>query len=180
MDDHRPPPDAAHQLPADSDIDLHVERQRSELLRAPWAILGAISVGGAVGTLARYGLGVAFPASPSGFPWTTFVINCVGSLLIGVLMVLVTEVFDTHPLVRPFVGVGILGGFTTFSTYAVDIQRLVDNRAAGTALVYLAVTLLAAIAAAWIGLAATRRVVGRREATVAADSLPRMVEGVRP
>lgn len=179
MDDHRPPPRAAHQLPADSDIDLHVERQRSELLRAPWAILGAISVGGALGTLARYGLGVAFPAAASGFPWTTFVINCVGSLLIGVLMVLVTEVFDTHPLVRPFVGVGILGGFTTFSTYAVDIQRLVDNRAAATALVYLAATLLAAIAAAWLGLAATRWVVGRRQATDAAESLPRMVEGVR-
>jgi fluoride exporter len=179
MDDHRPPPNAAHRLPADSDIDLHVERQRSELLRAPWAILGAISVGGALGTLARYGLGVAFPVAASGFPWTTLVINCVGSLLIGVLMVLVTEVFDTHPLVRPFVGVGILGGFTTFSTYAVDIQRLVDNRAAGTALVYLASTLLAAIAAAWFGLAVTRRVVGRREATVDAESLPRMVEDLR-
>ena len=179
MDDHRPAPHAAHQLPADSDIDLHVERQRSEMLRAPWATLGAISVGGAFGTLARYGLGVAFPAAPTAFPLTTFVINCVGSLLIGVLMVLVTEVYETHPLVRPFVGVGILGGFTTFSTYAVDIQRLVDNRAPGTALAYLAATLLAAIVAAWIGLAATRRLVGRREAPAAGESIPRMADGVR-
>jgi CrcB protein len=158
-----------HQLPIDSDIDLHVERQRTELLRTHGAVLAAISVGGAIGALARYGLDVAFPAGRTGFPWATFGINVVGSLLIGVLMVLVVEVWETHPLVRPFLGVGILGGFTTFSSYVADMQRLVDAGAAGTALAYLAATLAAALVAVYVGLMITRTAVGRRAGRPAAE-----------
>jgi fluoride exporter len=150
-----------HHLPIDSDIDLHVDRQRTELLRTHGAVLAAISAGGAVGSLARYGLGLAFPPGRTGFPWATFGINVVGSLLIGVLMVLVVEIWDAHPLIRPFLGVGILGGFTTFSTYVVDMQRLVDAGAAGTALAYLAGTLVAALAAVYVGLTVTRTALGR-------------------
>ena len=164
MDDPR-----AHHLPIDSDVDLHVERQRTEVLRTHGAVLVAISVGGAAGALARYGLGVAFPPGRTGFPWATFGINVVGSLLIGVLMVLVVEVFEAHPLVRPFLGVGILGGFTTFSTYVVDAQRLVNAGAAGTALAYLAATLVAALAAVYLGLTVTRAAVGRRAGRRATD-----------
>jgi CrcB protein len=151
----------AHHLPIDSDVDLHVERQRTEVFRTHGAVLAAISAGGAVGSLARYGLGLAFPPGRTGFPWATFGINVVGSLLIGVLMVLVVEIWDAHPLIRPFLGVGILGGFTTFSTYVVDVQRLVDARAAGTALAYLAGTLVAALAAVYVGLTVTRTALGR-------------------
>jgi CrcB protein len=151
----------AHHLPIDSDVDLHVERQRTELLRTHGAVLAAISVGGALGSLARYGLGVAFPPGRTGFPWATFGINVLGSLLIGALMVLVVEVWEAHPLVRPFLGVGILGGFTTFSTYVVDGQRLVDAGAAVTALAYLAATLAAALTAVYVGLTVTRAAVGR-------------------
>jgi CrcB protein len=161
MDTSRVPNLRIHQLPTDSDVDLHSERQRAELLRAPWATLTAISIGGAAGSLARYGLGVAFPAGHRGFPWATFAVNVSGALLIGVLMVLVIDVFETHPLVRPFLGVGVLGGFTTFSTYAVDIQRLVNAHAAGIGLAYLVGTLLAALAAVYVGLTATRAVVRR-------------------
>jgi CrcB protein len=159
----------AHHLPIDSDVDLHVERQRTEVFRTHGAVLAAISVGGAVGSLARYGLGVAFPPGRTGFPWATFGINAVGSLLIGVLMVLVVEVWEAHPLIRPFLGVGILGGFTTFSTYVVDVQRLVDAGAAGTALAYLAGTLVAAVAAVYVGLTVTRTAVGRRAGRLATD-----------
>ena len=159
----------AHHLPIDSDVDLHVERQRTEVFRTHGAVLAAISVGGAVGSLARYGLGVAFPPGRTGFPWATFGINVVGSLLIGVLMVLVVEVWEAHPLIRPFLGVGILGGFTTFSTYVVDVQRLVNAGAAGTALAYLVATLVAALAAVYVGLTLTRIAVGRRTVRPAAD-----------
>ena len=161
MDTSRAPNLRIHQLPTDSDVDLHSERQRAELSRAPWATLAAISIGGAAGSLARYGLAVAVPAGPHGFPWATFAVNVSGALLIGVLMVLVIDVFETHPLVRPFLGVGVLGGFTTFSTYAVEIQRLVNAGSAGTALAYLAATLLAALGAVATGLTATRSVVRR-------------------
>jgi CrcB protein len=155
----------AHELPIDSDVDLHLDRQRAELLRAPWAVIAAISVGGALGSVARYGLSVAFPPDRTGFAWATFAVNTVGSLLIGVLMVLVIEVWQAHPLVRPFLGVGILGGFTTFSTYVVDIQRLVGAGAAGAALLYLAGTVAAALAAVYVGLTVTRTAVGRLVAT---------------
>ena len=93
------------------------------------------------------------------FPWTTFWINVTGCALMGVLMVLVTERFTVHPLVRPFLGTGVLGGYTTFSTYAIDATRLFDGGHAGVAVVYLVATLLAALIAVWGSTAVTRRVV---------------------
>ena len=61
---------------------------------------------------------------PGSFPWTTLLVNGVGCAVIGVFMVVITDVWAAHRLVRPFFGTGVLGGFTTFSTYAVDIQKL--------------------------------------------------------
>lgn len=147
--------------PTDPDVDLHVPAQRDELTHAPVRLLGTIAAGGALGGVARYGLSVAFPHPPGGFPWVTFGINVAGSFLLGVLMVLITERLTAHPLVRPFLGVGVLGGFTTFSTSIVDTQQLVAAGAARTALVYLAGTLCCALAAAYVGVAATRRVAVR-------------------
>lgn len=150
------------ELPVDSDVDLAVPRQRGELRRGPWAVLSVISAGGALGALARYGLGEAFPAAPAEFPWATFGINVSGCLLIGVLMVLVSQVWTGRRHVRPFLGVGVLGGFTTFSTYVVDIQRLVDLRAAGTALVYLVATVVGALVATYVGISVARWAITRR------------------
>lgn len=121
-----------------------------------------VAAGGVLGALARYGLGVAFPRPPTGFPWATFGINVSGCALIGVLVVLVTEAFPAHPLLRPFLGTGVLGGYTTFSTYAVDTERLVAAGAPGTALAYLAGTLVAALVAAYLGVVGTRALVRRR------------------
>ena len=146
-------------LPTDSDVDLHVPEQRREL---GWTLLAAISAGGVLGALGRYGLAVAWPHRSGDFPWATFVTNVSGCMLIGVLMVLVAEVWPGQRLLRPFLGVGVLGGYTTFSTYAVDIQQLVTAGAARTALVYLAGTLVAALAAVSAGTALTRRAVKRR------------------
>lgn len=142
--------------PVDSDVDLHVRAQRWELRRAPWAILGVVSVGGALGSLARYGVAAAWPHAPGAFPWATFTINVTGCLLIGVLMVLITEVWAAHRLLRPFLGTGVLGGYTTFSTYTVDTQQLVAAGAARTGLLYLAGTLVGALAAVYAGISLTR------------------------
>lgn len=152
---------ATRVLTANPDVDLRLPRQRARLRHAPWAVLTVVSAGGALGATARYGLGEVFPAAPDGFPWGTFGVNVSGCLLIGVLMALVTGVWAGRRLVRPFLGVGVLGGFTTFSTYVVDIHRLVDAGAAGTALVYLAGTVLAALAATWAGLVGGRWLVAR-------------------
>ncbi|MEW9551573.1 fluoride efflux transporter CrcB [Nonomuraea sp. NPDC050783] len=145
--------------PIDPDVDLHVPAQRGE---ARPAVLAVIAAGGALGALARHGAQSALPAAPGGFPWATFWVNVSGCLLIGVLMVVITEVRRPHPLARPFLGVGVLGGYTTFSTYAVDVQRLVGAGAPVTGLAYLAGTLAAALAAVAAGMWLTRRVAGAR------------------
>lgn len=135
--------------------------RRRTAARVPWAVLGVVAAGGVLGALARYGIGLAVPHKPAGFPWATFAINVSGCLLIGVLMVLVTDVWPGHRLLRPFLGTGLLGGYTTFSTYVVDVQHLLGAGAARTALVYLVGTLLAALVAVQFGMAATRWVTRR-------------------
>jgi fluoride exporter len=150
-------------LPTDPDVDLHVSRQRRELSRAPWAMLSAIAAGGVIGSCARHALSLAWPHRPDGFPWATFVINVSGCLLIGVLMVLITEVWAAHRLLRPFLGVGVLGGYTTFSTYTTDVQQLAAAGAARTGLLYLAGTVLAALMAVYLGITAARVVTSSRQ-----------------
>ena len=126
-----------------------------------WSVLAVISAGGVVGALARYGLSAAFPHPAKGFAWATFGINVSGCLLIGVLMVLVSDVWPNRRLLRPFLGTGVLGGYTTFSTYIIDIQQLLAAGAARIALAYLAGTLLAALTAVYAGIIGTRWAVRR-------------------
>jgi CrcB protein len=140
--------------PVDADVDLHVPAQRRELTGTTLGMLSVISVGGVLGTLARYGLGVAFPRGPTSFPWATFAVNVAGCGLIGVLMVCIDQL-GAHRLVRPFLGVGVLGGFTTFSTYVVEVQETVAAGAARLALAYLGGTLAAAVVAVLAGSALT-------------------------
>ncbi|MFB8207753.1 fluoride efflux transporter CrcB [Streptomyces sp. NPDC056010] len=128
------------------------------------AVVAVVALGGATGACARYGAGLLWPTASGGFPWTTLVVNVVGCAVIGVFMVVISEVWAAHRLVRPFFGTGVLGGFTTFSTYAVDIEQLVSKDRAGTGLVYLGVTLLAALAAVWSAVWLTRRALAWRQA----------------
>ncbi|WP_174189760.1 fluoride efflux transporter FluC [Nocardia barduliensis] len=143
-------------LPVDSDIEVSDPAQRRELSATHGAVLAVIASGGALGAVARYGLTLKWPTPADGFPWAIFTINVTGSFLLAVLMVVITEIRPTHPLVRPFLGVGVLGGFTTFSTYANDTRALLDPATATLALGYLAGTLLAALAATAVGLQLTR------------------------
>ncbi|MER6732051.1 fluoride efflux transporter CrcB [Streptomyces puniciscabiei] len=137
-------------------------RRRSEW-RAQTPVVAVVALGGALGACARYGLALAWPTPPGGFPWATFCTNVIGCAVIGVFMVLITDVWAAHRLVRPFFGTGVLGGFTTFSTYAVDIRKLVDAGRPGLGLAYLAATLCAALAAVWLASVAARRVlIGRK------------------
>lgn len=129
-----------------------------------WDVIGAIALGGAIGAAARYGIAVAWPAPATGFPWATFATNAVGCALIGVLLVLVTEIWTVGRLVRPFAGTGILGGFTTFSTYAVEVEGLIGAGAERTALVYLVTTPAAALVSVWLAVRVTRWVM--RKATL--------------
>ena len=140
----------------DPDVDLRVPAQRRELIGRHTRVLGVIAVGGALGALARYGVGLALPTEPGRFPWGTFLVNVAGCLLIGVLMVLVTDVFTARPLLRPFLGVGVLGGFTTFSTYANEIRGLLAPGELPVAFAYLAGTLVGALLAVLLGMVGMR------------------------
>jgi CrcB protein len=157
-------------LPADADGDLRVLAGRRRLRAGPWPVLAAISGGGVVGSLARFGLQEAVSHRPGGFAWATFVINVSGCLLIGALMVLVSEVWGGRRLLRPFLGVGVLGGFTTFSTYVIDVQQAVAVGAARVALLYLAGTLVGAMLAVWAGAAVTGWAIRPRRAGSATGS----------
>ncbi|MCG5451900.1 fluoride efflux transporter FluC [Micromonospora hortensis] len=139
----------------DPDVDLRVPADRRELTARPATVLAAIAAGGVLGALARAGLQHAVPHPPAGFGWATFTINTSGCLLIGVLMAVLGHLDGGPPLARPFLGVGVLGGFTTFSTYAVDVQQAIVAGAPGTALAYLAATVLGALVAVAVGDAVT-------------------------
>jgi CrcB protein len=143
----------------DPDIDLHVPSQRRELRDNPLVVLATIAAGGMIGALARYGISTAWPHDPTGFSWAIWTINISGCFLIGVLMVLIARRWPGQRLIRPFFGVGILGGYTTFSTSVVDVQQAAAHNAAGTALLYLAATLLGALVAVWAATALTERIV---------------------
>ena len=120
-------------------------------------VIAAVAVGGVIGSEARNLLGVAFGQPPGSWPWTTFWINVTGCLLIGVLYTVLTELTTPHPLLRPLLGVGVLGGYTTFSTASVETIGLVDAGRPALALAYALASPVAAVLACAIGVGVTRR-----------------------
>ncbi|MEV3855573.1 fluoride efflux transporter CrcB [Streptomyces sp. NPDC050095] len=148
--------------PVDPDIGVRAPAPPRQEWRGQGPVLAVVALGGALGACARYGASLLWPTAPGAFPWTTLVVNAVGCAVIGVFMVVITRVWSVHRLVRPFFGTGVLGGFTTFSTYAVDIRQLTDGGEARTALGYLALTVCVALAAVWTAAHLTRRVIDRR------------------
>ncbi len=121
-----------------------------------WDVLAAVGAGGAVGSLARYGLSVAIPHARGEFAVATLLTNVLGCLLIGVLMAVLTTTAHPHPLLRPFLGVGILGGFTTFSTFVTDTLDAATTGQLLQSLLYVAASLGLCLTAVVAGLTATR------------------------
>jgi CrcB protein len=122
-------------------------------------VLAVIAVGGALGSLARWGLAEALPHRPDEFPWSTFVANVSGCFLIGLLMVFVFEVWPPSRYLRPFLGVGVLGGYTTFSTYMLDTRALLVSGDARLAGIYLFGSLAAGFTCVWLAVFAARSLV---------------------
>jgi fluoride exporter len=123
------------------------------------AVLAAVAAGSAVGGLCRYGLGVLIPVGPNGFPWATFWTNTSGSLLLGALLVIAESRYPSR-YVRPFFATGLLGAYTTFSTLAVEAGLLTSGGAPDVAALYSGATLIAGVAAAWIGMRLGRSLSG--------------------
>ncbi len=140
-----------HDLPVDPDVEVGSEPA------ADRGVLAAVALGGAFGSLARWWLGGSVPPGAGEVPWATLVENVSGSLLLGALMVLVVEGRVRWRLARPFLGVGVLGGWTTFSAYALEARELVVEDRAVAALGYVAGSVLAGLAAAFAGMVLARR-----------------------
>ncbi|MBT2546492.1 fluoride efflux transporter CrcB [Streptomyces sp. ISL-44] len=149
--------------PSTRDAEPSVPQQRRDVVRGLWPVVAVVALGGTVGASARYAASLRWPTAAGSFPWTTLLVNTVGCAVIGVFMVVITDVWAAHRLVRPFFGTGVLGGFTTFSTYAVDIQKLVAGGRTLAGLAYLALTVFAALVAVWSAVWATRRVLAWRQ-----------------
>lgn len=148
------PPDRAAGPIIDPDVDLHDPAQRGPALPA---VLAAIAAGGILGAEARYGLSRALPHRPDSFAWSTLLINLTGCLLIGVLMATLLQLPRPHSLARPFLGTGILGGYTTYSTFALDALQLVRAHRPGPAAGYLVATVLGCAVAVWLAATLTER-----------------------
>ncbi|MFD9025315.1 fluoride efflux transporter FluC [Streptomyces parvulus] len=159
----KPPHSPAVSEPTDPDVDRGIPAQRPGAWRHQAPVVGVVALGGAVGAAARYGAVLWVPTAVGGFPWTTLVVNAAGCAVIGVFMVVISDVWAAHRLVRPFFGTGVLGGFTTFSTYAVDTRQLLEADRARTGLAYLGLTPLAALTAVWSAAWMTRRIVTWRQ-----------------
>jgi fluoride exporter len=129
--------------------------------RDRWDVLLVIATGGAMGSLARWGFGVLLPTGSHEMPWSTWAVNVVGAFLLGVLMVFVLDVAPPSRYLRPFVGVGVLGGFTTFSTYVLDTRTLLASGDVVAAGAYLIGTLLTGLVAVWVGVVLARAALSR-------------------
>lgn len=103
-------------------------------------------LGGAMGAAARYHLGGAIGRG-SAFPWGTLAVNILGGVLMGVLMARAPS--ETS---RLLLGVGVLGGFTTFSAFSLETVTLLQRGAAAIAFGYVAASVIGACAALWLGL----------------------------
>lgn len=111
------------------------------------AVLVAVGAGGALGSLGRYAVGLALHHAPGGFPWATLVVNVTGALVMGVLVGFLVDRPGAHRLARPFLGVGLLGGWTTFSALAVDVVQLTQAGHVQAALIYVAGTFILGVLA---------------------------------
>ncbi|MEN9061627.1 fluoride efflux transporter CrcB [Ponticoccus litoralis] len=114
-----------------------------------------VAIGGALGASARYMTGVAMARlMGKGFPWATLTVNVVGSFAMGALVVLLAHLGGNRW--APLLMTGVLGGFTTFSAFSLDVVTLYERGQTGAAAGYVAVSVLASIAALFAGMSLAR------------------------
>jgi CrcB protein len=115
-------------------------RAKKRGVSSPAALL--VALGGALGALGRYAVDLAVQTQGIALPWATLAVNLLGCLLMGFLVSYVLAHPARHPLWRPFLGIGVLGGFTTFSAFAGDAVVLLETGAWGWAAAYVTATLV--------------------------------------
>ena len=119
-----------------------------------------VAIGGGLGAMARYGLGLAAGrlAPGAAWPWATLTANVAGGLLMGLLTGwLALKAGAGQESIRLFAAVGVLGGFTTFSAFSLETALMIERREIVPALVYAAGSVVLAIAALFVGLMIARK-----------------------
>ena len=129
---------------------------------SPFAASLNVALGGAIGALGRYQLGRAMthwlgPQVVTAFPWATLAANVIGSVAMGVLAGwLARHGSGSGEQLRLLLGVGLLGGFTTFSAFSLELMLLIERGQPGTAFAYGAISVLAGLSGLYIGLIVMR------------------------
>jgi CrcB protein len=128
-----------------------VRRSQAQLV-----IVFALGCGGVVGAVARYAVSLAWPIKTGQFPWNTFFVNITGSAILGFLLILLIEQFPRGRLVRPFIGTGIIGAYTTFSTLEVEALLLFRSHDSMIGVSYVVASVFAGLFAVWMGMRGAR------------------------
>src|ERR1700753_2177833 len=119
--------------------------------------LAAIYAGGVIGALARVGLSEALPHGVGSWPWATFIVNMVGAALLGWFVTRLGERLPPSTYRRPFLGTGICGALSTFSTLQLELFKMLDAVYVGLAVAYAAATIAGGFACVHFATEATRR-----------------------
>jgi len=153
-------------LPIDPDLQVDdvvgTSARRPRLPHFSLDVVVAVFVGGVLGGLARYAVEQVAATPKRGFPWDVLVINVMGAFGLALLVILVVEVLPPNRYLRPGLGTGFLGAFTTFSSLAVGTDQLVSHDRGGLAAAYLLASVFAGLAAAVLGMLAGRSIAARR------------------
>jgi len=112
-----------------------------------------VAAGGAIGASLRHMSGmIALRIMGPGFPWGTLIVNVFGSLIMGLFIAWMTKKTGTSNEMRLFIATGILGGFTTFSAFSLDVANMIERGAMGQALGYVTASVIISVIAIFIGL----------------------------
>jgi len=119
----------------------------------------AVMLGGGLGALGRYGVGyLALRLLGVGFPYGTLAVNVLGGFFMGVIVELLALRYSASPALQAFLAVGLMGGFTTFSAFSLEVVNLLQSGRAGAAFAYILLSVTLSILALYLGLMAVRTV----------------------
>ncbi|MBK5333435.1 MAG: fluoride efflux transporter CrcB [Ilumatobacteraceae bacterium] len=149
-------PDLSPSDPGEPVVGRSRRSARRRFGRAQPDVLAVIAIGGMLGAAARFKLAEALPTNPGHFPWATFWTNLSGSFVLGFLLIVLLERFPPTRYVRPFVATGILGAYTTMSTFTVETALLIKDDHAATAVLYGLGSVAAGVFLAYAGIAIAR------------------------
>lgn len=141
------------------DTSTRQQRSKFRVNGAQLVIVFALGCGGVVGAVARYAVSLALPIAAGRFPWNTFLINISGSAILGFLLILLIEQFPRGRLVRPFIGTGVIGAYTTFSTLEVDAILLFRVHHLLVGVSYVLASVIVGLIAVWLGMLGARLVI---------------------